>query len=90
MRKFKINKVIGIITIGINLFLLLKSFHLLYCYNFTNSLFLFRYPSWILWINAVLGSIGIYISILLYKNRIKIKAFFSLVLSIWLLALIIF
>jgi|UPI000837E524 hypothetical protein len=86
MENLKINKVFGIIATGISTLLLFKSFYLLYCYKFTNLLFLFMYPNWILLINAVFGTIGIYISILLCKERIRFRLFLILILLIWLLA----
>lgn len=80
MKNGEVNKVFGIIVIGISILLLFRSFYLLYCYNFTNILFYFMYPNWILFINAVLGAIGIYISILLYKERIRFRLFLFLIL----------
>ncbi len=88
MKNGKVNKVFGIIVIGISILLLLRSFYLLYCYNFTNILFLFMYPNWILFINAVLGAVGIYISILLYKEKIRFILFLFLILLIWILTFV--
>lgn len=84
----KINKVFGIIAIGISVLLLFRSFLLLYCYNFTSILFLFMYPNWMLLINAVFGTIGIYISILLYKEKIRFRLFLILIILIWTLAFV--
>ena len=88
MKNGKMNKVLGIIAICINTLLLFKTFYLLYCYNFTSILFLFMYPNWMLFINALLGTIGIYISMLLYKERIRFRLFLILILLIWLLAFV--
>jgi len=85
MKNGKMNKVFGIIAICINTLLLFKTFYLLYCYNFTNILFFFMYPNWTLLVNALLGTIGIYISILLYKGIIRFKLFLILILLIWLI-----
>ncbi len=88
MKNRKINKVFGFVAIGVSTLLLFKSFYLLYCYNFTSILFLFMYPNWMLFINALLGTIGIYMSILLYKERIRFRLFLILILLIWLLAVV--
>ena len=71
MKSHKINKILGLVAIGINV------------YNFTGILFLFMYPNWVLVINALLGIIGIYISILLFKNMIGIKLFLILTFVLW-------
>lgn len=78
MKGYKVNKILGLIAICINVLLVLESIYLLYAYNFTGILFLFMYPNWVLVINALLGIIGIYISILLLKNMIGIKLFLIL------------
>lgn len=80
MKGYKVNKILGLIAICINVLLVLESIYLLYAYNFTGILFLFMYPNWVLVINALLGIIGIYISILLFKNMIGIKLFLILIL----------
>lgn len=61
MKSHKINKILGLVAIGINVLFVFKSLYLLYVYNFTGILFLFMYPNWVLVINALLGIIGIYI-----------------------------
>ena len=83
MKKYKTNKILGLITICINILLFFKSLYLLFVYNFTDRLFLFMYPNWVLVINALLGIIGIYISILLFKNMIGIKLFLILTFVLW-------
>ena len=83
MKSHKINKILGLVAIGINVLFDFKSLYLLYVYNFTGILFLFMYPNWVLVINALLGIIGIYISILLFKNMIGIKLFLILTFVLW-------
>ena len=83
MKSHKINKILGLVAIGINVLFVFKSLYLLYVYNFTGILFLFMYPNWVLVINALLGIIGIYISILLFKNMIGIKLFLILTFVLW-------
>ena len=83
MKSHKINKILGLVAIGINVLFVFKSLYLLYVYNFTGILFLFMYPNWVLVINALLGIIGIYISMLLFKNMIGIKLFLILIFVLW-------
>ena len=83
MKKSKRNKIIGLIAICINALLVFAPLRLLYLYNFTNLLFLVMYPTWVLLINALLGIIGIYISILLCKGKTGIKPFLIATLAIW-------
>ena len=78
MKSHKINKILGLVAIGINVLFVFKSL-----YYFTGILFLFMYPNWVLVINALLGIIGIYISILLFKNMIGIKLFLILTFVLW-------
>ena len=87
MKSHKINKILGLVAIGINVLFVFKSLYLLYVYNFTGILFLFMYPNWVLVINALLGIIGIYISILLFKNMIGIKLFLIVTLVLWFISL---
>ena len=81
MKKRIISEIVGFVTIGINAYLFIHSSYLLYCYNFTNKLFLFRYPNWAL-IITLLGSLGIIISILAYKETIRIKLLLVMILLI--------
>ena len=90
MKSHKINKILGLVAIGINVLFVFKSLYLLYVYNFTGILFLFMYPNWVLVINALLGIIGIYISILLFKNMIGIKLFLILTFVLWGIMLFLF
>ena len=78
MKSHKINKILGLVAIGINVLFVFKSLYLLYVYNFTGILFLL-----VLVINDLLGIIGIYISILLFKNMIGIKLFLILTFVLW-------
>jgi hypothetical protein len=87
MKNCKRNKILGLVTICINVLLLLKPLYLYYFYNFTGKLYLFMYPSWVLLVNASLGIVGMFISILLYKKMIRIKLFLIITLTIWLIAL---
>ena len=87
MKRYKTNKILGLITICINVLLFFKSLYLLFTYNFTDRLFLFMYPNWVLLINALLGIIGAYIALLLFKNMIGIKLFLIVTLVLWFISL---
>lgn len=87
MKNCKRNKIIGLITICINSLLVFNSLYWYYVYNFTNILYLVMIPYWVLLVNALLGIVGIFISILLYKGKIGIKLFSIVTLTIWLVTL---
>ncbi len=63
----------GMIMIFFNLYWIWFSMHLWYLYNYTDILFLFMYPDWVLYFNSGLGLIGILIGIGIVKVKIKIK-----------------
>lgn len=88
MKNLKINKILGLVGVCINLLLLFESLYRYYLYNFTNLLFLFMYPNWILLVNSLLAIIGIYISIQLYRNKIRLKLFLIILLLLWLVVLL--
>ena len=81
------NKVLGVVALVGNSFILFRSIYLLYCYCFSSNLYLYKYPSWVLLKDVLLGSIGIYISVLVFKERIRFRSFLLLILLIWLLCL---
>lgn len=83
MKKVKANKILGLIAICINVLFIFDALRLFYCYNFTPTLYLFMYPNWVLLVNALLGVVGIIISIMLYKKRIGLKLFLLLTLMLW-------
>ena len=73
MATFKMDRIMGLVVICINVLLLIQSLYLLYAYNLTNRLFLFMYPNWVLLINALLAVIGNYTPILVIKNKIGLN-----------------
>lgn len=87
MKKSKTYKVIGIIAICINTLIILDSIYLYYSYNFTGKLYLFMYPNYVLLINVVIGIIGIFVSIWLYKKIIGIGLFTIVTAVLWLATL---
>ena len=85
MKKNKINKIIGLIGMCINALLVFNSLYWLYLYNFIGGLYAIRYPNELLLVNMLLGIIGIYKSILLYKGKMRIIPFLIATLAIWLI-----
>jgi low affinity Fe/Cu permease len=85
MATFKMDRIMGLVVICINVLLLIQSLYLLYAYNLTNRLFLFMYPNWVLLINALLAVIGNYTPILVIKNKIGLKTFLKTTLLFWLI-----
>lgn len=87
MKKSKTYKVIGITAICINTLIILDSIYLYYSYNFTGKLYLFMYPNYVLLINVVIGIIGIFVSVWLYKKIIGIGLFTIVTAVLWLATL---
>ena len=85
MATFKMDRIMGLVVICINVLLLIQSLYLLYAYNLTNRLFLFMYPNWVLLINALLAVIGNYTPIPVIKNKIGLKTFLKTTLLFWLI-----
>jgi ABC-type multidrug transport system permease subunit len=85
MKNGKINIVLGLIVICINVFLLGESIYLYYCYNFTDILYMFMYPNWVLLTNILLSTVGIFMAILLHKKKISIILFLIAALVLWLI-----
>lgn len=82
------NKIVGVVGICINVLILFYSLHWCYLYNFTSGrLFLFMYPNWVLVVNSFLSIIGIFISILLMRNKIGMKWFLIITILLWLVVL---
>jgi len=67
------NKIIGIIILILNLIWTGHWIWLFYGYHFTDILWFYMYPDWILTLNITIGLIGIIIGIRLIKNKIVIK-----------------
>ncbi len=60
--------------------------YLFYAYNFTDVLFLFMYPHWVILLSLVLAVIGIFTSLFLYRGKIRMKLFLfitSLIILVW-------
>ena len=76
--KVKLNQIVGITCAVINLLWTIHFAHRFYLYHFTDIMFLSMYPDWILFVNMTIGIIGLYISLLLFRNRLKMN-FFSII-----------
>ena len=77
-------KIFGYVAIGVSTWLLLICLDLFYGYHFTNKLYLVMLPDWILITTALLEALGIYLSILLLKEKIRFGLFLILILLLWL------
>ncbi len=64
-------KIIGFSMIVCNSLFLLQNIKLFYEYHFTNILFCLMIPNTVLFISAILFSIGIGIGILVFKDKIN-------------------
>ncbi len=87
MKTAKANNVIGFIGLCINAFILLHSIYLYYSYNFSGKLFYVMIPNYVLLINAIIGSIGISISVMLYKEIVGLRLFSVATALLWLATL---
>lgn len=82
-QKSRRNRIIGLIVMCIDILILSNQAYLLYAYNFTDRLFLFMYPYWVLLTNAALLCAGMVLSVLLLRDKIKLKPFLFLTILIW-------
>jgi hypothetical protein len=67
------NLVIGIIIIIINIYWGFLNVRLFYLYNFTEIVFAFTTPNWVLILNIISGIIGIIIGINVFRNKWSVK-----------------
>jgi hypothetical protein len=67
------NSIIGIIVMIFNLIWTGHWIWLLYCYHFTDILWFYIYPNWIIIIHIIIGMIGFIIGIKLVQDKIAIK-----------------
>lgn len=68
------HKIIGSFILIVNIIWLAHWIWLFYRYHFTDALWLFMYPDWILFLNSVFGVVGIVIGMRLWKRTISITA----------------
>lgn len=75
-------KIIAVLAIVMTACLMLGDIHLLYSYYFSSIMYYIYISDWILWIRIGLEGIGIYISLLLWRERIRLKLFLPLLFLI--------
>ena len=88
MKKNIINKIIALFVMCINAQLVFKPLYLLFQYTFTSIMFEFKIPDSVLIVNALLGIIGIFKSILLYKGKFRMIPFLIATFAIWLIVFV--
>ena len=85
MKKVNKNQVVALIFAMISLLWTIQFACLFYSYHFvTGILYLFMYPDWFLIVNMTIGIIGFYISVLLFRNKLKMKSFLIIVIVLFL------
>ena len=72
--KVKLNQIVGIICAVINLLWIIHFAYFFFAYRFCkDTLWFFMIPDWILIVNMTIGIIGFYLSLLLFRNRLKMR-----------------
>jgi len=90
MKKVRLNKIVGVIFAVINLLWTIHFAYFFLAYRFCKGvLWLVMIPDWILITNMTIGIIGLYISFLLFRDRLKIKIFLITEIILLLLGLLI-
>lgn len=77
---------IGLIIIAINSYWIWHNLRLKYLYSFLSLSFFIMVPDWLLFINVILGIIGIYIGFETSRKNLSIKKGVLLNLFIWFLS----
>lgn len=83
---FNMNMVIALISIVVtcaNLILLYQMIFLYYGYNYSDNLYGFMYPNWVLLLNSLFGVLGIFAPYLFYKKRINILYYSIITIVLW-------
>ncbi len=88
MKKTITYKVIGTISVLINTLIIFLSIYLYYSYNFSGNLYYVMIPNYVLLINALIGIIGIIISVMLIRKIVGIRLFLILTAVLWLVVLL--
>jgi hypothetical protein len=73
LKKLKTYKLLGFLMLFINGYYLFHFIVLFYKYFFTDILFFYMYPTWILILNIFIGITGVIISFKLIQNQIRIR-----------------
>ncbi len=86
--KNKINAILGLIQIILSVYWIYEMILLYYKYHYTDILFAFMYPNWVLFLNIFICLINIFYGIKLIRNKISLKksyGFFGISLVIGIL-----
>ena len=78
--KNKINTVLGLVQIGLSVIWIYQMISLFYYYHYTDILFAFMYPDWVLFMNILLCSVNIFYGVKLIRNKISFKKSYGLML----------
>ena len=73
MSKKNTNIVLGLIQMVLSIYWIYEMISLYYKYNYTDILFAFMYPNWVLFLNALLSIINLYFGIKLMNVKISNK-----------------
>ncbi|QXP74695.1 hypothetical protein H0I31_00850 [Tenacibaculum sp. AHE15PA] len=69
--KNKINTVLGLIQMVLSVYWIYQMILLYYKYHYTDILFAFMYPNWVLFLNVLLSVINLYFGIKLMNGKIS-------------------
>ena len=84
------NKIIGWVVLCIDILALAGQLYLLYVYNFTEKLFLFMYPNRLLLMVSAFLCVGIVLSILFLRGKIKMRPLLESIIMIWFISIHLF
>ncbi|TKG89834.1 hypothetical protein EYV94_24760 [Puteibacter caeruleilacunae] len=73
MFKKNLHRIIGVMIIILNLAWTEHWIRRFYFYHYTNILWYFMYPDWVLILNTIIGLIGVYIGIRLTKGQLSVS-----------------
>ena len=74
--KVKTNQIVGLLFAVINVLWIIDNAYYFFAYRFKKGvLWFYMVPDWQLITNMTIGFIGLFLSFLLFKNRLKMKFF---------------
>ena len=73
MLKKNINIVLGLIQVLLSVYWIYEMIFLYYNYNYTDILFAFMYPNWVLVSNILLSTVNLYFGIKLLNKKVTIQ-----------------
>ena len=71
----KTNQIVGFLFAVIHVLWIIHNAYFFFAYRFKNVLWLYMVPDWQLIANITISFIGLFMSWLLFKNRLKMKLF---------------